>query len=165
MGSYIRGNIDENLDLGTLAAKTLVANTWDESVTEKSLVSSIVVTWSLDGLVAGQGPLLFGVAHSDYTDAEIEEVIENASSWNRGDKIAQERAKRLVRIIGDFVGTLDSGTVDVQYNDGKPMKTKLNWSLQTGATLKMWVFNVSDAALTTAAPDLRANGHANIWQK
>ncbi len=165
MGKYIRGTISEDLDLGTLAAKTLVSDTWDEAVLERTLISSIVSTWNLDGLVAGQGPIIFGVAHSDYTDAEIEVVIEAVGSWDEGNKVAQEQAKRLVRRIGQFVGTQGTGTDDVQFNDGKPVKTKLNWILNTGDTLKMWAYNTSSAALTTSAPSMRADGHANLWPR
>ncbi len=164
MKGYLKGNVDEELNLGTLASKTLVADTWDESPEEKTLISSIVTTWSLDGIVSGQGPIIFGVAHSDYSDTEIEAVIENQASWDQGSKVEQEVAKRLVRQIGQFVNETGSGTNDVQFNDGKPVKTKLNWRLNTGDTLKMWAYNVSGAALSTAAPVMKCNGHANLWQ-
>ncbi len=165
MKGYMKGNVDETMQLGTLAPTTLISANFDEVVTEKHLISSLVATWALDGMVAGQGPILFGVAHSDYTSAQIEEVIEATQSWNRGDKTAQEIAKRLVRVIGTFVGTQGSGTDDVQFNDGKPVKTKLNWLLITGATLKLWAYNISGAALTTADPNVRVNGHANLWAR
>ncbi len=164
MKGYLKGNIDESLDLGTLATKTLVADTFDESPEETTLISSIVAIWSLDNLTAGQGPIIFGVAHSDYSDAEIEAVIENQASWDQGSKVEQEIAKRLVRQIGQFVRTEGSGASDVQFNDGKPMKTKLNWRLNTGDTLKMWAYNISDSNLSSTAPAMRANGHANLWQ-
>ncbi len=96
MRSYVKGNVDENLSLGSLATKTLISDTWDDSVQVRSLVSSIVCSWSLDQLTSPQGPILFGVAHEDYTDAEIEQVIENAGSWAVGNKIAQEINKRQV---------------------------------------------------------------------
>ncbi len=162
MRGYYKGNVDESLGLGTLASNTLISDTWDETVNEKSLVSSIVATWSLDQLSLAQGPISFGVAHSDYTDAEIEEVIENAGSWDRGDKISRERARRQVRVIGVFEG-LGNTVQDVNFNDGKPMKTKLNWVLQTGDTLKMWAYNDSATALATTVPTMKAKGHANLW--
>ncbi len=163
-GRYIRGRIDEGLALGTLAAKTLVVDTWDDTVTERSLVSSIVAAWSLDELTSNQGPIMVGVAHSDYTAAEIEEVIENAGSWTEGDKISQERAKRLVRTIGIFAGEdTQAGAADWTLNDGKPIKTKLNWILNVGQTLDMWAYNMSADALTTTVPILQAQGHANLW--
>ncbi len=163
-GRYLRGRIDEGLSLGTLAAKTLVSDTWDGTVTERTLVSSIVATWMLNNLTGSQGPLLVGVAHSDYSDAQIEAVIENAGSWDEGDKIDQEIAKRLVRTIGAFIGKPGpSGVGDDVLNDGKPIKTKLNWILTEGDTLKMWVYNMDTAALVTTVPIVSAEGHANLW--
>ncbi len=165
MGKYLRGSIDENLSLGTLGSKVLIADTWDEVVVERTLISSIVATWSLDQLTAPQGPIVFGVAHSDYSDAEIEAVIENAGSWNEGNKTSQEISKRLVRVIGTMAATLGSGAQDLDFADGKTVKTKLNWILTTGDTLKMWAYNVSNNPLATTDPTLRANGHANLWAK
>ncbi len=165
MGKYIRGSVDEDLQLGTLASKTLVAQAFDETVIERTLISSIVATWTLDGMVAGQGPILFGVAHSDYTAAQIEAVIENTGSWNEGSKVDQEVSKRLIRVIGTMVGTEGSGTVDTKWNNGNPVKTKLNWILTTGQTLDMWAYNLSGVALSTADPALRASGHANLWPR
>ncbi len=163
MQGYLKGNVEEQLSLGTLAAKTLVSDTWDESPEEKTLISSIVVTWSISGLTAGQGPLQFGVAHGDYSDAEIEAVLENVASWDQGSKVEQEVAKRLVRQIGQMVSAAGADQ-DVGFNDGKPLKTKLNWRLNSGDTLKMWVYNSSDGALSTTVPVLHCNGHANLWQ-
>ncbi len=162
-GRYLRGRVDESLQLSTLAANALVSNTWDEAAVERTLISSIVSTWTLSQLTAPQGPVIFGVAHSDYTDAEIEEVIENAGSWDPGDKISQERAKRLVRQIGVFnADDSQAGPMDVTINEGQPVKTKLNWVLTTGDTLKMWAFNTGEA-LSTTDPQMRAEGHANLW--
>ncbi len=164
MNKYIRGDIDEDLSLGTLAAKTLVSDLWDQSATERTLISSIVATWSLDQLTGAQGPLIFGVAHSDYSDAQIEEVIENTGSWDEGSKSAEEISRRLVRQIGTFVSRkTPSEPGDEEFNDGKPMKTKLNWVLSSGDTLRMWAYNVSASALATTVPVMRANGHANLW--
>ncbi len=166
MGRYIRGNIDENLLLGTLATKTLISDLWDDAVTEKALISSIVCTWSLDQLTSVQGPILFGVAHSDYSDAEIEAVIEASNSWNVGDLLAQEVGKRKVRIIGTFAAEIKSAELtDVRFADGRLVKTKLNWMLNTGQTLRMWAYNISASALATSDPAMRANGHANLWQR
>ncbi len=162
MKRYLKGNIDENVILGTLGAATLISADFDESPEQDTLVSSIVATYSMDNLVAGQGPVIFGVAHSDYSDTEIEEFIENTGSWDQGSKIEQERAKRLVRKIGVMVGEGDTGTNDVRFNKGQPTKTKLNWRLNTGDTLSLWAYNISAAALT-GSPILRAHGHANLF--
>ncbi len=165
MGAYVRGNIEENLALSTLGSGALVTDVWDENVNEKSLLSSIVVTYSLDKLTFEEGPLIFGVAHSDYTAAEISEVIATGGSWDSGNLISQEVSKRKVRQIGEFVSpAIISGQGDVIVNDGKPIKTRLNWMLQSGDGLQMWVFNRSAAMLTTGAT-MKASGHANLWQK
>ena len=162
MAGYLKGNIDESLSLGTLASKTLVGDTWDESPEEQTLISSIVCTWTLDNVGAAQGPILFGIAHSDYSDSEIEAVVESVASWDAGSKVEQEIAKRLVRQLGTFSSSGVDG--DIEFNDGKMLKTKLNWKLNTGDTIKMWAYNLSGAALATFAPILTCNGHANLWQ-
>ncbi len=163
MKGYLKGNVNEELTLGTLAAKTLISTTFDESVEERTLVSSVVATYSLDSLTSPQGPIIFGIAHGDYTDAEIEEVIENIQSWTPGDKISQERAKRLVRQIGTFTASTLAGVQDVTFNDGRPKKTKLNWMLQSDATLRLWAYNITAGALSGTSPVLRMDGHANLW--
>ncbi len=164
MSGYMKGNANEVLGLGTLAPLTLVAANWDESPQETALISSIVCSWVMDKLTLGQGPIAFGVAHSDYTDAEIEEVIESTGTWDSGDKISRERAKRLIRKIGIISSEGGTGS-DARWNEGRPVKTKLNWRLNTNETLKLWAYNLSDAALSTTAPDLICEGHANLWQR
>ncbi len=165
MRGYIKGNVGEDLTLGTLASGTLVSTTFDEAAEERTLVSSIVATYSCDNITSPQGPILFGVAHGDYTDAEIEEVIENIQSWTPGDKISQERGKRLVRTIGTFVADELAGTIDVKFANGKMVKTKLNWMLQSDATLRLWAYNLSASALATTSLVVKAFGHVNLWLK
>jgi len=170
MGGYLKGNIDESLSLGTLASLTLVSDTWDETVVEKTFVSSIVAIWSLSDFTPaiGDGPILVGVAHSDYTDAEIEAVLENTGSWDQGDLVQQETARRLVRIIGKFeleaVAGSTFGGASV-LNDGKPIKTKLNWTLVTGQTLRHWAYNLGSSPIATTVPLLKVSGHANLWSR
>ncbi len=164
MRGYVKGNVNEALAIGALAANTLVSALFDETPVERMLASSLVATYSIDDLLAGQGPYIFGVAHSDYTDAEIEAFIENAGSWDTGDKIAQEVAKRLVRIIGSMVGEQGTGTDDVRFNEGVPVKTKLNWMLNTAQTLRLWIYS-KDSGVTTTGSVLHCDGHINLWSK
>nr|AGA18256.1 hypothetical protein [uncultured marine virus] len=159
--NYMKGAVEEILDIGALATRTLVSGTMSSVVTEKTLISSIVSTYALSNWTPApdDGPLTVGIAHSDYTDAEIEEVLENTGGWSQGNLVAQEVAKRKVRIIG----TIDSHDGDVQVlNDGKPIKSKLNWLLETGQTLKFWVYNSGPSALTDGA-DLTMVGHVNLF--
>ncbi len=164
MAGYLKGNINEVLSLGTLAANTVIGGNFDETAEERTLVSSIVATYSLDLITLGQGPIAFGVAHSDYSDGEIQAVFDATQSWQPGSKVEQEVAKRLVRQVGVFVSEGGAGA-DAHFNDGRPKKTKLNWMLQSGDTLKLWAFNTSASALSTTAPVVRMDGHANLWLK
>ncbi len=152
----LKGNVDESLALSTLANSTLVIDAFDESVNERTYAISIEATYALRSLTAGEGPIVFGVSHGDYTAAEVEEVIENAGSWNEGDLPAQEIARRKVRIIGQFEGQVSNE----DFNDGVKLKTKLGWILLQGQTIDLWAYNRSGGTLTTGAFVL-CNGH--VW--
>ncbi len=166
MGRYIRGNIDEGVGIGTLAGVTLISTTFDETVNERTLVSSIVATWAISNwtAIASNGPFLVGVAHVDYSAAEIEAVIENTGSWDEGDLVQQEVANRKVRIVGTLVPA-GSAAESSRLNDGRPVKTKLNWILNQGDTLQAWVYNTGSVATATTTPTLRVQGHANLWPR
>ncbi len=167
MGRYIRGNLDEVTPLGTLAAKTVLILGMDGSVNGRTLVSSIVGTWTLAGYtpVTDSGPIQFGVAHGDYTAAEIEAWLEDSGSWDEGNLIAREIGKRKIRSIGVFA-TPSGPTVSVAFNDGRPKKTKLNWILSQGDTLNRWVYNTGSVSVSGASgADVRLTGHANLWPK
>ncbi len=166
MGRYIRGNVDEGFSLGTLAGVTLASTVFDENVTERALISSLVAAYTLSDMTPGTniGPIMVGIAHSDYSDAEIEAYVEAISSWEEADLVGQEVAKRKIRRIGVFItSTADLGTQVL--NEGKPIKTKLNWILNTGQTLTLWVYNMGANALATTAPICHLQGHANLWPR
>ncbi len=114
---------------------------------------SIKNVYSISGLGAAiDDAFQFGVAHSDYSAAEIEECLEATAAIDVGDKVAQEQANRLVRTIGTVTGggtnTAGSG---IQYNSGNPVKTRLNWKIGIGDTLVGWVRNGSGVVYTTGA--------------
>ncbi len=165
-GRYIKGNIDELLDVGTLASRTLVRVVFSETVNERTLVSSIKASWSLSSATGGNsiGPILVGVAHSDYSAAEIEALIESTLTWNEGDKIAQEVGKRLIRKVGQFNVSASAADTDV-LNNGKPIKIKLNWILNQGQTLSLWAYNLGTVAFGTIDPDIHLEGDANLWPR
>ncbi len=166
MGRYIKGDVEENLDLGTLAAATLVSALFDSVVDDRTLVSSIVATWSMTNFtpIAEVGPIVVGVAHSDYSDAEIEAWLEATGSWNEGDKVAQEVTKRLIRKIGVFAES-ESALIGETLNEGKAIRTRLNWMLAEGQTLRLWAYNSGSAAVATTDPNVRLSGHANLWPR
>ncbi len=161
---YLKGNIDLDLSIGALGAKsTAVASTQD--VVDTTRVSSVRATYSLSNYTKGFdiGPIAVGVAHGDYTLAEIEEFLETTGSWAIGNKIQQERANRRIRRIGVFLSPDTAGSAS-RLNDGKPITTKLNWTLAEGQDLKFWVYNLGTVSVgATTNANLNVFGHANLW--
>ncbi len=166
MGRYIRGKIEKTLDLGTLAGETLISTLVDGAVVERTLISSVVASYALSDLTPGGsvGPIVVRIAHSDYTDAEIEAFIENSGSWSEANKTAQEIGQRKIRTVGIFPDGESASTTSV-LNHGNPIKTKLNWILTVGQTIRIWAFNKGTAALSTTDPDVSVMGHANLFPK
>ncbi len=167
MGKYIRGTVDEELTIAGLATRSLTLVAFDEAVEERSFISSIVASWSMDEWTptANAGPIMVGVAHSDYTAAEIEEWIENTASWSEGDLVqSREIGKRLIRKVGIF---RDRGVVleNIVLGNGRPIKTKLGWILTTGQTLDLWAYNLGGASVATTTPSIHCEGHANLWPR
>ncbi len=166
IGRYIRGNVDEKLSLTTLGAGVAVSEDFDQAVNERTLVSSIVASYSMLNMTpaAADGPIVVGVAHSDYSDAEILEFINATGGWDEGNKVAQEQMGRKIRRIGTFQNPPDVTTPAV-LNDGRQIKTKLNWILLQGQTLSLWAFNAGSSALDTTVPVVHAQGHVNLFPK
>ncbi len=163
---YLKGSIANRFTLSTLGATSLISQLNSDVVTERAWLSSIVATWSIDQWTqgAGDGPILVGIAHSDYNDTQIEEWLENDASWEEGDLVAKEISARKIRRVGTFgqTGPALSGTV---LNDGKPIRTKCNWLLSTGQTVLFWAYNQGSSALMTTNPAVVTNGYANLWPR
>lgn len=98
------------------------------------------------------GGFTFGVAHSDYTAAEIEECLEAQGAIDRSDKIAAEQSNRLVRQIG-VIESRDTNAASGTrvFNDGRQRKTKLNWYIGIGEDISIWIRNASNTAWTTGS--------------
>ncbi len=113
---------------------------------------SLHASYSISNLAAViDDSFAFGVAHGDYSAAEIEECLEAGGAMDIGDKIAREQANRLVREIGTINGSAQSAGEGLTFNDGKPVKTKLNWLMGEGDPLQMWVRNNSATVYTTGS--------------
>ncbi len=154
------------MDVTLLTTKNVVAQNVGTTVNERTFISSIKCLWGLSNVTpaANAGPLMVGVAHGDYSAANIEEFIENTGSWNEGAKLSQEIARRKIRIVGIFDSPgaqLDAEKVTL--NDGKQLTTKLGWILLQGQTIKIWAYNTGTATLASTQPDLTVSGHANLW--
>ncbi len=164
MGRYLPGQADEEMAVGTLTTKNVIKADFDQSVVERTRVSSLDAIWSLRNVTptSNVGPLLVGIAHSDYTDAEIEEWIENIGAWSEADKVGQEVANRLIRKVGifDVPGTV---LEIVTLEEGIKIKTKLNWILTTGQTLAVWGYNLGTASYGATDPLVSVQGIVNLW--
>ncbi len=161
---YISGAIDHKTIFGGLAGNAVGTGLLSQTVQDTARVSSIRCTYGLSKFTAllDAGPIVCGVAHGDYTASEIEAYLEAAASWELGDKIAEEIRSRRVRIIGTF-DTPTTALLNTRLNDGRPIRTKLNWVIREDQTLQFWVYNQGTATLTTTAPELYVQGKANLW--
>ncbi len=152
------------LTIGALSSLDVVSGAGSAAVADKLRIISIDGTWSWSNVGAViDDSLEFGVAHSDYSAAEIEECLEATASIDLGDKIAQEMANRLVRSIGVFSNaTSVAAAGGATFNDGNKIKTRLNWLLSEGDTLGIWARNGSGTVYTTGST-LRFLG--SLWVK
>ncbi len=145
------------LPLSTLASDTALTVNVAGASTSTYRAISYIASWVLKNLTAGEGPITVGLAHSDYSVTEIKECLESSASIDPGLKVEQERANRLVRIVGTF-----NSEANNSLNDGKPLKTRLNWLIAIGDSVVMFAFNEQSGALATGAI-LHSQG--NLWVK
>ncbi len=146
--------IDFNLALSTLGSAALISqDALGGNLLEDFFAISCDILAQIRGLTAGEGdPTMGGFAHGDYSDAEIEENLES-NLLGPGDKITQERARRLVRKAGIFTTDVPAAvTLKLQGRGGSGLiRTKLKFVINSGKTLKFYVHNLSGANLTTGA--------------
>lgn len=163
---YLKGQIDHDMDLGTLSGQTVISEPIADTLSEQAYLTSVKCAWALDNFTSStnDGPILVGVAHSDYTSAEIEAWVENANSWESSDLIGQEIAKRRIRRVGILRGPATSALTS-RLNEGKMITTKCGWMLNTGQTVRIWAYNMGAGNLDTTDPVVHTEGHANLWPR
>ncbi len=156
--------INSSLTIGALASADVVSGVVTNAAADKLRFISLLASYGISDVGAVvDDSFAFGVAHSDYTAAEIEECLEAGGSINLGDKIAAEQANRLVREIGTINPSGSStAAAGIAFNDGKPVKTRLNWLMAAGDQLQLWVRNNSGNVYTTGAA-LSISG--DLWVK
>ncbi len=164
---YIKGQVDEEMAIGTLAPKDVISTGFDQSVVERTFISSMKAAWSLTNVTASStaGPLLVGIAHGDYTSAEIEEWIENTGSWSEADQVGQEMSRRKIRRVGIFRDQLINEQGIMTLQEGRLITTKLGWILTTGQSLQSWAYNLGTGAYATTDPSVDIQGHVNLWPR
>ncbi len=160
MSNYVKFRVSTFVDVLAPVNGVAVKTSLSAALENECRITSAVLTVSMRDHTAGEGPLIFGVAHPDYSVTEIAETL-GATPLGPGKKIEQERANRLIRELG----TLDGLSTEEKANDGRPIRAKLNWLVQEGqVNLSFWVFNVAGQTLTTGS-DVVVSGHFNgFWQ-
>lgn len=156
-----RVRVNASIGAGALAPVTVTSGSMTDAVSDPMRFISLHASYAWGGKQVADDGCTFGVAHSDYTAAEIEECLEETGAMDIGDKIAQEKANRLVREIGQISGG-DSAAGGIMFNDGKPVKTRLNWFMSTGDSLQLWIRNASGVVWTTGSTITIAG---NLWVK
>ncbi len=138
--------------VGALATLDVLSAGLTANAADKIRFISLIGSWTWSDIQQiTDDAMSFGVAHSDYTAAEIEECLEATGSMDLGDKVAGEQANRLVREIGTFNGLATAAGGGIQFNDGKPVKTRLNWLMSAGDSLVVWVRNASTLVYVTGS--------------
>ncbi len=146
---------------GALASVDVQSGVLGDPTEDKLRVISVEFAYAWGGKQPADDGCQFGLAHSDYSAAEIEECLEAQGAIDLGDKLAQEQSNRLVREIGIMSGG-DSAAGGIMFNDGRPVKTRLNWLLAAGDQLQLWIRN-SSAVIWTTGSTVSVTG--NLWVK
>ncbi len=149
--------------MGAVAALDVVAGAIHPAPVNPLRAVSLKASYTWSGVAAASDDgMEFGIAHSDYSAAEIEECLEASAAIDQGDKIAQERSNRLVRTIGMMSGSGPATDGQRSFNDGRPVKVKLNWLIGIGDNLVAWARNGSGVVWVTGS-ELLVQG--DLWVK
>ncbi len=162
---YIGGSVDEQLALTTIGSRSLLKANFDETVKDRGWLSSVRASWTLDKFTKATdvGPIYVGLAHADYSAAEVEEWIEATGTWDEGDLIQQEVMKRKIRRVGTF-DIPDDATKAARLEDGRQILTKCGWIVNAGqAPAQLWAYNLGQAAVATTVPTVHCMGKGNFW--
>ena len=129
------------IDAAVVVGSTLAAS--DRSYR----ILSFRTNWGWRGATPGEGPVFVGYAHADYSVTEVKEALEAEAAMVTNNKVANEQAARLVRLVG----SMDFASEDGVLNDGRPITTKLNWAIPLGGNVNTFAYNRSGGTLTTGA--------------
>lgn len=139
--------------LGTLASLVATTIALSNAVTTECRVSRLKGTLLWNDATSGD-QIFCGIAHSDYTDPEIEQWIESTGGVDFGNLIDGEISRRLIRNIG---GMIAPDVPSLRFNQ------KLNWRLDEGDNLNIFVYNRSPDPLNTGS-ELVMMGEMNLFR-
>ncbi len=139
--------------LGTLASLVATVISLSNGMSTECRVSRLKGTLLWNDATAGD-TIYCGIAHSDYTSAEIEEWIESTGGVDFGNLIDGEISRRLIRNIG---GMIAPDVPSLRFNQ------KLNWRLDDGDSLNIFVYNRGPDPLNTGS-ELIMMGEMNLFR-
>jgi len=151
-----RVRITPELNLGVLATDTAITGGLTPTGAHMYRAISIIAVWNVQNMIAQEGPVTVGYAHGDYSVTDIKECLEAQGAIQFDDKDDQEQANRLVRVVG----TLDRENSVL--NNGRPVKTRLNWLIGPGHNINMFAFNESTSNVETGS-SIKLTG--DMWIK
>ncbi len=141
----------QNIILGTLNNDTAVFGT-SVPITDDFFCYSFDITATLRDLTLGQGPIQIGWCNADFSVAEVVEALD-ARPLGASDMIERERARRPVRVFGQFDGTAGGVATTTAYaerlNDGKTLRVKVMRKFTKNLGMVLFAVNRSGANLTT----------------
>ncbi len=137
--------VDHQIAIGAPADGAITTTVLADTVINRMFLISVSWLLALRDNTAGEGPLFVGVAHNDYTSAEILEWYNAQGNWDQSDLVAREQARRKIRKVAIFPGQLANEIV----NNGMEIKTKLGFIVEEGATLEPFIVNEGGATRTT----------------
>ncbi len=143
-----------DIPLSTLGSGVMLVGAIGIGTGQEHFALSADCSWTISDLTIGQGPIAVGLAHSDYTVAELDEWYE-ATATLTGDKIEQEEGRRLVRDVGIFA---PENALNGRLNDGNPKRTKLMMRVEDTKTINVWARNMGASPLSTTNPNVRGFG-------
>ncbi len=153
--SFVAIPVDVSITIGALTSKAVaIADLMGGNLTEDFYAISSDIQAEINNLTAGEGdPSMIVLAHGDYTAAEIAEHLV-VKLLGPGNKLEQERQRRLVRKVGPMYGNEFESQTSMQLagrqGDGL-VRTKLKFVINSGKTLSVGFYNNSGATLTTGA--------------
>ncbi len=149
---------------GALAAGAVITGVGSNATTNSMRFISLDASYSWTDIqqITDDG-MEFGVAHSDYTSAEVEAALEAGASMDIGNLVSsREVGQRLVRVIGVMPAMASAAGAGVAFNDGRRVKTRLNWPAAIGDTLNFWMRNASGVIWVTGS---NLNVIGDLWVK
>ncbi len=158
-GAILWDSVD--LALGTLAQQTVVAaasNVIDTGAAQGFRVLKTEYLLLVEGLAAGEGPVIYGMAGPGMTALQIQETIVSRPSGPL-DRPTMDRSMRPVWILGQTL--IISGSF---LHQQKMESENIRWSFPENRDLKYWAINNSNAAaLTTGASLTGILKHYGVW--